>query len=160
MIKDEIEEDKIEIETSVPLPTYKCTEDPYMWDYKSSPCCLEFPIFLILYNSYIKRILNSYQGYEYDVKCIFLNNFTTINLISRTGEISCSSVAAVKLPAAKDTVTREKEDNIVETEEELGIFQLLDRLEEVTSRLTSRWQESMESMVLSLLFYSLCPLYN
>jgi hypothetical protein len=27
MIKDEIEEDKIEIETSVPLPTYKCTEE-------------------------------------------------------------------------------------------------------------------------------------
>jgi hypothetical protein len=59
-------------------------------------------------------------------------------LISRTGEISCSSVAAVELPAAKDTVTREREDNIVETEEELGIFQLLDRLEEVTNRLTSR----------------------
>jgi hypothetical protein len=59
-------------------------------------------------------------------------------LISRTGEISCSSVAAVVLPAAKDTAAREKEDNIVETEEELGIFQLLDRLEEVTSMLTSR----------------------
>jgi hypothetical protein len=59
-------------------------------------------------------------------------------LISRTGEISCSSVAAVVLPAAKDTVTREKEDSKVETEEELGIFQLLDRLEEVTSMLTSR----------------------
>ncbi len=27
MIKDEIEEDKIEIETSVPLATYKCTEE-------------------------------------------------------------------------------------------------------------------------------------
>ena len=27
MIKDEIEEDKIEIETSVPLPTNKCTEE-------------------------------------------------------------------------------------------------------------------------------------
>ena len=27
MIKDEIEEDKIEMETSVPLPTYKCTEE-------------------------------------------------------------------------------------------------------------------------------------
>ncbi len=27
MIKDEIEEGKIEIETSVPLPTYKCTEE-------------------------------------------------------------------------------------------------------------------------------------
>ena len=44
-------------------------------------------------------------------------------------DISHSSVAAVVLPAAKDTVTREKEDNGVEKEEELGIFQLLDRLE-------------------------------
>ena len=59
-------------------------------------------------------------------------------MISRTGEIFCSSVAAVKLPAAKYTAAREKEDNGVETEEELGIFQLLDRLEEVTSMLTSR----------------------
>jgi hypothetical protein len=42
------------------------------------------------------------------------------------------------LPTSKDTVTREKEDNGVEAEEELGIFQLLDRLEEVTSMLTSR----------------------
>jgi hypothetical protein len=53
-------------------------------------------------------------------------------------EISHSSVAAVELFAAKDAATRVREDNIVETEEELGIFQLLDRLEEVTSRLTSR----------------------
>ncbi len=59
-------------------------------------------------------------------------------MISRTGEISCSSVAAVVLPGAKDSAARDKEDNIVETEEELGIFQLLDRLEEVTSMLTSR----------------------
>jgi hypothetical protein len=57
-------------------------------------------------------------------------------LISRTGEIACSSVAAVVLPATR--AAREKEDNGVETEEELGIFQLLDRLEEVTNRLTSR----------------------
>jgi len=42
------------------------------------------------------------------------------------------------LPAAKNTAAREKEDNGVEAEEELGIFQLLDRLEEVTSMLTSR----------------------
>jgi hypothetical protein len=49
-------------------------------------------------------------------------------------EISHSLVTAV----VKDTVTREKEDNGVEAEEELGIFQLLDRLEEVTSVLTSR----------------------
>ncbi len=83
-----------------------------------------------------------------------------IYLFSRMEEISHSSVAAFELLAAKDAATREKEDNIVETEEELGIFQLLDRLEEVTSMLTSRSQESMESMVLSLLSYSLCPLYN
>ncbi len=61
-------------------------------------------------------------------------------MISRTGEIACSSIAAVVLPAAKDkdTAAKEKEDYKVETEEELGIFQLLDRLEEVTSILTSR----------------------
>ena len=61
-----------------------------------------------------------------------------IYLFSRMEEISHSSVAAVELPAVKDTVTREREDNGVEAEEELGIFQLLDRLEEVTSMLTSR----------------------
>ncbi len=53
-------------------------------------------------------------------------------------EISDSSVAAVMIPVIKDTAAREKEDNGVEAEEELGIFQLLDRLEEVTSMLTSR----------------------
>jgi hypothetical protein len=53
-------------------------------------------------------------------------------------EISDSSAAAVVIPTTKDTAAREREDNIVETEEELGIFQLLDRLEEVTSMLTSR----------------------
>ena len=56
----------------------------------------------------------------------------------RLEEISHSLVAAVVLPVTKDTVTRGKEDNGVEAEEELGIFQLLDRLEEVTSMLTSR----------------------
>jgi hypothetical protein len=74
---------------------------------------------------------------EYEVKCIFLQNCSkNINLIARKGEISCSSVAAVVLPAAR--AARENEDKDVETEEELGIFQLLDRLEEVTSMLTSR----------------------
>jgi len=53
-------------------------------------------------------------------------------------ENSQSLVTAVLLPVTKDTVIREKEDNGVEAEEELGIFQLLDRLEEVTSMLTSR----------------------
>jgi hypothetical protein len=48
------------------------------------------------------------------------------------------SLSSTELPAAKNTAAREKEDNGVETEEELGIFQLLDRLEEVTSMLTSR----------------------
>ena len=60
------------------------------------------------------------------------------SLFSRFEENSQSLVTAVLLPVAKDTVVREKEDNGVEAEEELGIFQLLDRLEEVTSMLTSR----------------------
>jgi hypothetical protein len=59
-------------------------------------------------------------------------------LIFRTREISDSLAAAVVIPTTKDTAAREKEDNGVETEEELGIFQLLDRLEEVTNSLTSR----------------------
>ncbi len=45
---------------------------------------------------------------------------------------------AVVIPTTKDTAAREKEEKRVETEEELGIFQLLDRLEEVTRELTSR----------------------
>jgi hypothetical protein len=53
-------------------------------------------------------------------------------------EISDSSVAAVMIPVTKNTAARDKEDNRMETEEELGIFQLLDKLEEVTFRLTSR----------------------
>jgi hypothetical protein len=38
----------------------------------------------------------------------------------------------------KDSVATRREDDGVKTEEELGIFQLLDRLEEVTRELTSR----------------------
>ncbi len=53
-------------------------------------------------------------------------------------EISDPLAAAVVIHTTKDTAAREKEDNIVEAEEELGIFKLLDRLEEVTNRLTSR----------------------
>ena len=43
-------------------------------------------------------------------------------------------------PVAKASVATRREDDGVETEEELGIFQLLDRLEEVTSMLTSRYK--------------------
>jgi hypothetical protein len=41
-------------------------------------------------------------------------------------------------PVEKGSVATRREDDRVETVEELGIFQLLDRLEEVTSKLTSR----------------------
>jgi exosome complex RNA-binding protein Rrp42 (RNase PH superfamily) len=41
-------------------------------------------------------------------------------------------------PVAKASVATGREDDRVEAVEELGIFQLLDRLEEVTSMLTSR----------------------
>ncbi len=43
-------------------------------------------------------------------------------------------------PVAKASVATRREDDRVEAVEELGIFQLLDRLEEVTRELTSRWQ--------------------
>jgi hypothetical protein len=41
-------------------------------------------------------------------------------------------------PVAKASVATRREDDRVEAVEELGIFQLLDRLEEVTRELTSR----------------------
>jgi hypothetical protein len=59
------------------------------------------------------------------------------NLFLRMDDISHSLDASAELPAAEETVTREKEDNGVEAEEGPGIFQLLDRLEEVTSMVTS-----------------------
>jgi hypothetical protein len=43
-------------------------------------------------------------------------------------------------PVAKASVATRREDDRVGAEEELGIFQLLDRLEEVTRELTSRWK--------------------
>jgi hypothetical protein len=42
-------------------------------------------------------------------------------------------------PVAKASVATGKEDDRVDREE-LGIFQLLDRLEEVTRELTNRWK--------------------
>ena len=42
------------------------------------------------------------------------------------------------LPAANDAAAVESEDNGFEKEEELGIFQVLDRLEEVTNMLIKR----------------------
>jgi hypothetical protein len=41
-------------------------------------------------------------------------------------------------PVAKASVATRREDDRVEAVEELGIFQLLDKLEEVTRELTSR----------------------
>ncbi len=133
-----------------------------LWMYK----CIGFLMFLFI-NSCVKENchywfpFNIYQGYEHISITYFAKNLCkNINLFSRTREISDSLAAAVVIPTTKDTAAREKEDNKVKTEEELGIFQLLDRLEEVTSKLTNRWQESTLILVLSLLFYSLCSLYN
>jgi len=72
------------------------------------------------------------------------NTFWTI-FFSSNDEDSCllDAVAEVSLtvhPVPEDSVAREKEYNGLETEEELGIFQVLDRLEEVTRELTSRWK--------------------
>ncbi len=115
-------------------------------------------VFSFLYSIWL--FLNIYQGYQHVRGILTKNGCKNKSLVSRLEENSQSLVTAILLPVAKDTVIREKEDNGVEAEEELGIFQLLDRLEEVTSMLTSRWQESTVSMVLSLLFYPLFSLYN
>ena len=44
----------------------------------------------------------------------------------------------VRHPGEKASAVTEEEDNSQATEEQLGIFQLLDRLEEVTNVLISR----------------------
>jgi hypothetical protein len=50
-----------------------------------------------------------------------------------------ADVPVIVHPVPETSVAREKEcNNGSETEEELGIFQVLDRLEEVTRELTSR----------------------
>jgi hypothetical protein len=49
-----------------------------------------------------------------------------------------AEVSVIVHPLPKASVARGKEHNGLETEEELGIFQVQDRLEEVTRELTSR----------------------
>jgi hypothetical protein len=49
-----------------------------------------------------------------------------------------AEVSVIVHPVSKASVAREKEYNGLETEEKLGIFQVLDRLEEFTRELTSR----------------------
>ena len=68
--------------------------------------------------------------------CAFLVYYINMLLFSQE-EVSYLLDAEVD-PVAKASVATRREDDGVETEEDLGIFQLLDRLEEVTSMLTSR----------------------
>ena len=68
--------------------------------------------------------------------CAFLLYYINMLLFSQE-EVSYLLDAEVD-PVAKASVATRREDDRVETVEELGIFQLLDRLEEVTRELTSR----------------------
>ena len=68
--------------------------------------------------------------------CAFLLYYINMLLFSQE-EVSYHLDAEVD-PVAKASVATRREDDGVEAVEELGIFQLLDRLEEVTSMLTSR----------------------
>ena len=70
--------------------------------------------------------------------CAFLR-YCIKMLLSSHEEGSYLLDAAVD-PVAKASVATRREDDRVETVEELGIFQLLDRLEEVTRELTNRWK--------------------
>ena len=70
--------------------------------------------------------------------CAFLLYCINI-LLSSQEEVSYLLDAEVD-SVAKASVATRREDDGVEAVEELGIFQLLDRLEEVTRELTSRWK--------------------
>ena len=75
-----------------------------------------------------------------DATGIFLCAFLLycINILLSSQEEGSYLLDAEVDPVAKASVATRKEDDRVETVEELGIFQLLDKLEEVTSMLTSR----------------------
>ena len=74
------------------------------------------------------------------VTSIFLCAFLLycINMLLSSQEEGSYLLDAAVDPVAKASIATRREDDRVETKEELGIFQLLDRLEEVTSMLTSR----------------------
>ena len=75
-----------------------------------------------------------------DATGIFLCAFLLycINILLSSQEEGSYLLDAEVDPVAKASVATRREDDRVETVEELGIFQLLDRLEEVTRELTSR----------------------
>ncbi len=68
--------------------------------------------------------------------CAFL--LYCINMLLSSQEEGSYLLDAEVDPVAKASVATRREDDGVEAVEELGIFQLLDRLEEVTRELTSR----------------------
>ena len=68
--------------------------------------------------------------------CAFL--LYCINILLSSQEEGSYLLDAEVDPVAKASVATRREDDRVEAVEELGIFQLLDRLEEVTRELTSR----------------------
>ncbi len=74
------------------------------------------------------------------VNCIFLCAFLLyfINVLLSSHEEGSYLLDAEVDPVVKASVATRREDDGVEAVEELGIFQLLDRLEEVTRELTSR----------------------
>ena len=75
-----------------------------------------------------------------DATGIFLCAFLLycINMLLSSQEEGSYLLDAEVDPVAKASVATRREDDGVEAVEELGIFQLLDRLEEVTRELTSR----------------------
>ena len=68
--------------------------------------------------------------------CAFL--LYCINMLLSSHEEGSYLLDAEVDPVEKDSEATRREDDRVEAVEELGIFQLLDRLEEVTSVLTTR----------------------
>ena len=75
-----------------------------------------------------------------DATGIFLCAFLLycMNMLLSSHEEGSYLLDAEVDPVAKASLATRRDDDRVETVEELGIFQLLDRLEEVTRELTSR----------------------
>ena len=89
-----------------------------------------------------------------DATGIFLCAFLLycINILLSSQEEGSYLLDAEVDPVAKASVATRREDDRVEAVEEQGIFQLLDRLEEVTRELTSRCKIELQYDISSALF--------
>jgi hypothetical protein len=75
----------------------------------------------------------------FDIEKVFIHlDMISIHRLEKSTLILETEGFPVLLPTAEASDTTDKEDDGIEKEEELGIFQVLERLEELTSMLSRR----------------------